>query len=253
MGKTLKIKIGGIIETSFIDVINEPSLVIFFSCCNFRCPWCQNYPLAIGKIIKEIELEELTKIIESNKIAIEYVQASGGEPTLQKEGLIELFRKVKEIGLKTSLDTNGSFPEVVEELINQKLLDHFAMDVKFPPFTGKSIEKIIGVSIPNVKEKILKTLNLAKKIKFVELRTTYIPTLVEEEKIYKIAEEISSISKEFLYVVQQFNPNGEFPLTELKKYGYTPVKKLERIAKKIREDTGLRVFIRAREIGVKEI
>lgn len=253
MGKTLKIKIGGIITISFIDVINAPSLVIFFGFCNFKCPWCQNFPIVSGEKVYEIDIDEIIKRIEENKIIIEYVQASGGEPTLQKNALIELFKRVKEIGLKTSLDTNGSYPKVIKELIEKNLLDHLAMDVKFPLFSDFEIEKVIGTKIEGIKEKIIESLNIAKKLSFVEIRTTFVPTLVEEDEILKIASDISKISKKFFYVIQQFNPKGDFFDKKFSSFDFIPLEKLVEIGKNVKKSTGLKVFIRAREVGIKEI
>ncbi|HDJ96651.1 MAG TPA: radical SAM protein, partial [Candidatus Aenigmarchaeota archaeon] len=115
----MKVKIGGIKEVSLVDVLFYPSFVIWFSGCNFRCPWCHNGPLALGNG-KNVNVSHIIEKVKENKKFVDFVQITGGEPTLQKDAVLHIFREVKKMGLKTSLNTNGSNPKVIENLIENE-------------------------------------------------------------------------------------------------------------------------------------
>ena len=119
----MKVRLGGIVDTSTVDWYGKVSTVVFFAGCNFRCPFCQNASLISMGSGKAVSLEYVLDRVRTNRFLLDAVCVTGGEPTLQAEGLMELCRLVKSEGLLTSLDTNGSRPEVVEALISEGLLD----------------------------------------------------------------------------------------------------------------------------------
>lgn len=197
----MRAKIGSIKEVSLVDVLFHPSFVIWFSGCNFRCPWCHNGPLVFGEG-ELIEIDEVIEKIRETKDFIDFVHVTGGEPTLQEDALLELFKGVKEIGLKTSLNTNGSRPKVVEKLLKKGLLDHIAIDVK-APLEYSSYSKVVGI-YPKVKN-IERTLRLCRRLKFVEIRTTVIPGLITGGDVMSICKKLKTYLNDFHYVLQQLS------------------------------------------------
>lgn len=131
-------KIGVIEKSSFIDYPGIVSAVLFLRGCNRRCEYCHNKELwyAEGECIPE---NEVLSFLESKKGLLQGVVFSGGEPLLQLEELIPFMRKVKALGYKIKLDTNGDWPLCLERVLNEKLVDFVAIDLNFmresPRFT----------------------------------------------------------------------------------------------------------------------
>lgn len=171
----ISMKINNYIKNSFIDYPGQICTSIFVSGCNMNCWYCHNRELldSLGLVDKT---EEVLSFLETRKGKIDAVAISGGEPTLQK-GLKEFIIKVKQMGFKIKLDTNGLRPEVLEDLLNNNLLDYVAMDIKAP---YKKYEEITGVIINF--ENLNKSINLLKNSKInYEFRTTFTPDLNLED------------------------------------------------------------------------
>jgi len=170
----------GIIETSFIDYPKLVSLVIFTSGCNFRCHYCHN-PELVKQEEPFMSEEKLLTTIEEKKDWIDGVVITGGEPTLH-EDLPKLIKKIKDFGLLVKLDTNGSNPKMLKELIDKKFIDYIAMDIKAPLDDYK---KVIQNDY-NAKD-ILESIELIKSSGIdYEFRTTILPNLINEKDILKI-------------------------------------------------------------------
>ena len=126
--------IGGLIKTSLIDYPGMVSCVVFTQGCNFHCPYCHNpdlVPMTRSRS-EMIEANHVLSFLEKRKGLLDAVVVSGGEPTLQK-GLADFLRKVKAMGFRVKLDTNGSRPQVLRVLVAENLLDYVAMDLKTAP------------------------------------------------------------------------------------------------------------------------
>ena len=119
------------ISVSFIDYPGKIAATVFVSGCNSRCPYCHNSSLIS---VKEGICDEadIFKYLKSRKGRIDGICITGGEPTLWK-GLKNFIERVKALDLCVKLDTNGSRPEKLKELINENLIDYIAMDIKAPP------------------------------------------------------------------------------------------------------------------------
>lgn len=190
---------GGYLPASFLDWEGHVAAVIFTSGCNFKCPWCHNSDLVFSKT-DPIKIATILNDIERRRSFLDGVVISGGEPTICPS-LIPLMRELKSMGLPVKLDTNGSFPNVLESIFDEKLVDFVAMDVK-APLNDEDLEIVTGVSISS--NLLKKSINLIKKYApAYEFRTTYLPELLSKEKLFQIREELDDDDH---WVVQCFKP-----------------------------------------------
>lgn len=229
------VSIKGLQKTSLIDYEPYIASVIFLTGCNFRCPYCQNPDLVLDNPeLPEILEKDVLKFLKEKKGWIDGVCISGGEPTTQKD-LPEFIEKIKKIGLRVKLDTNGSNPEMIKELIDKKLVDYIAMDIKAP------IEKY--GEVVNVKvdiDDIKKSIDIIKNSDIdYDFRITAVPTLTDDNDIKKISEWLKT-SKRFF--IQQFRPNIclEKSFEKIKPYTREELERLIKIAKPYFGFVGLR-------------
>ncbi len=144
-------KLAGFVPLSLCDYPGRVAAVVFTQGCNFRCPWCHNghlLPLAADPAQAVSEAHVLSVLAERRK-RLGGVVVSGGEPTLQP-ALPRFLRSLKALGLDVKLDTNGSHPQVLRQLLADRLLDYVAMDVKAPweryaALTGQSVCDVAAV------------------------------------------------------------------------------------------------------------
>ena len=175
----------GIEKLSLVDFDGKIACTLFTGGCNYRCPFCHNSPL-----IKEqpfLDLNEILAYLEKRKKMLDAVVISGGEPTLHKN-LPDILKVLKELGYVIKLDTNGTNPKMLKELIEDKLIDYVAMDIKG---SLNNYHLITGVNNPlldNIKESI----NVLKKSNIdFEFRTT----LVKEYHTLEIINEMKELLK----------------------------------------------------------
>jgi pyruvate formate lyase activating enzyme len=123
-------RIGGWLKHSFIDFPGTVSTVLFFCGCNLRCPYCHNPSLVYADdTAGVVDFGEVQSYLERRSGIIEGVVFSGGEPTLQRDALLSIAERVRALGLKIKLDTNGLKPEVIAALAP----DYLALDLKTHP------------------------------------------------------------------------------------------------------------------------
>ena len=181
-------RIGGFQKFSLIDFPKKSSAVIFTQGCNFRCSYCHNpelvYENLFGVPVRE---EEVFAFLEQRKNILDGVVITGGEPTLQPD-LADFILKIKSKGYFVKLDTNGSNPDIISRLLNKRLLDFIAMDIKAPLDKYKSV---CGVKI-NI-QNIRKSIEIIKKSNIpFEFRTTYDMSKLIEYDIQRIKEETAA-------------------------------------------------------------
>ena len=188
-------KIGGFQRFSLIDYPAKISAIIFTQGCNFRCPYCHNPELIDPKLFTSALDEDLIFSFLRKRVGkLDGVVITGGEPLLQHD-LIEFIKKVKEMGYLIKLDTNGSYPEKLERLLD--LIDYIAMDIKAP------LEKYHDVVRADVcTEKIMEsiTMILNGNIDY-EFRTTVVKAFLTEDDLICIAKLIRGAKR---YVLQKF-------------------------------------------------
>lgn len=192
-------QIGGITKSSLIDYPKKISAVIFLIGCNFNCPYCHNPELVISNIIEPIDINTIYSFLKKRKGLLDGVVITGGEPTLHKK-LPEFIKNIKDMGYLIKLDTNGSNPNMVEELIENKLIDYIAMDIK-APFDEYNNIITKEINIENVK-KTFKLL-VQNKVDY-EFRTTVVSNLLNYESFVKINEIFKKEGKIKKYCLQRF-------------------------------------------------
>jgi len=189
--------LAGLQKNSFIDFPGKISCVLFTTGCNFICPYCHNADLARGEYPERFELTEIIAFLKSRRGLLEGVVITGGEPTLEK-GIVGLCRTVKALGYPVKLDTNGSRPGVLRQLITQHLVDFIAMDIKAPlkdyhPFSRD----------PNIHERLTTSIRtIMESAPAYEFRTTCAAPFVNETTVESIAKTIEGAD---CYVLQPFN------------------------------------------------
>ena len=179
----------GLQKMTLLDYPGKIACTVFLGGCNFRCPFCHNSELFMGKPQKLMEDEEFFTFLKSRKGLLDGVCVSGGEPPLCKN-LPEFMTKIKEMGFLTKLDTNGYRPEVLKALAEANLIDYVAMDVKNSP---AMYAKTVG----------LQTMELARieeSLRFLiegnvdyELRTTLVSQLHTEKSIQDMGQWLGSL------------------------------------------------------------
>ena len=138
--------------TSSIEYPKNMSFVIFLAKCPLRCPYCSN-----SEILEEgteISLEEIYEKIDDSAMFMDAVVVSGGEPLVQYEDVIEIFKYVREIGLKTKLDTSGVYPDRLQKILDLGLVDYVAMDIKNSPEGYGETVGVPRMDISNVEQSV---------------------------------------------------------------------------------------------------
>jgi pyruvate formate lyase activating enzyme len=188
--------LAGIEHNSLIDYPGKVACVVFLTGCNFTCPYCHNPDLARGRHPDRICIEDLLRFLKPRRLLLDGVVITGGEPTLAP-GLAELCRAIREVGLAVKLDTNGSRPEVLAHLMEERLVDYIAMDLKTtldgyaPVLTTEAIAPLIAQSI---------ALILTGRVDY-EFRTTGVRSFVDDQKIVAMAQAIQGARR---YILQPF-------------------------------------------------
>lgn len=187
----------GMEKISLLDYEGYVVCALFTCGCNFKCPWCHNAPLALSLVDNPLNFNDIIAYLEKRKGIIDGVCITGGEPTMMPS-LKEYLIKLKALNLRIKLDTNGTNPEVIKDLITNNLIDYVAMDIK----SGlQSYPKVTNTSIIQF-EKIKTTINFLEKTNFPhEFRTTLIKEYHDENDIKEIGELIKGTK---IFYLQKF-------------------------------------------------
>jgi len=146
--------ISGMQKLTLLDYPGNTACLIFTQGCNFRCPFCHNRDLVENEIEHEIiDEKEVFKYLEKRKGILDGICITGGEPLLQRD-IEDFISKVKEMGFKVKLDTNGSSPFRLKSLLDKGLLDYVAMDIKNDFLNYDKTSGIERINIENIKRSI---------------------------------------------------------------------------------------------------
>ena len=195
--------ISGLQKTTLLDYPGCVACTVFTGGCNFRCPFCHNSSLVIPERIAEgMAEEEIMAFLRKRVGVLDGVAITGGEPLLHKD-MPELLRRIKALGYKIKLDSNGSNPQLLEDIINEGLVDRVAMDIKnSPTLYGRTIG-IENYDLSAVERS--KNFLLEGRVEY-EFRTTVVKGLHTEESIRQAAKWIEGAKE---YYLQQFKDSGD--------------------------------------------
>ncbi|WP_373211871.1 anaerobic ribonucleoside-triphosphate reductase activating protein [Ruminococcus sp. 5_1_39BFAA] len=188
-------KICGYNKTTLLDYPGKVAATIFLGSCNFRCPFCQNSSLVLHPAVQpEIPTDEVLSFLKKRQGILDGVCISGGEPTLSEE-LPDFIREIKALGYAVKLDTNGSRPYVVKELVKEGLIDKAAMDIKACPDNYKALS---GLRYPDM-DSIFETVDfLMEGHVDYEFRTTVVKELHTEKDFIEIGQWLSGAKAYYL-------------------------------------------------------
>ena len=218
-------KIGGLQKTSLLDYPGKISAIIWTVGCNFKCPFCYNPQLVKGEV-ELIDENKIFSFLKKRKNLLEAVSITGGEPLLQQD-IVGFTEKLKKMGYLVKIDTNGTFPDRLEKLLDEKLVDYVSMDVKAPL---EKYNELTGVKV-NV-SKIKKSIEIIKnQASDYEFKTTIIPSFLSKEDIVKIAELLKNSKR---YYLQQFKNDTPLISEDLRQIKPYPREYLEGIIEQIK-------------------
>jgi pyruvate formate lyase activating enzyme len=187
-------KFSGLQKVSLVDYPNKVASVLFTPGCNLKCPFCHNWRIVVDPKPPFLQEAVALRILESRKKYVDAVVVTGGEPTMHK-GLPKFLSKLKERGFQIKLDTNGFYPQVLEECLGY--VDYVALDIKTSP------EKYRLLGAESTTE-LLHTVEILKtdKVEY-EFRTTMVPEIITAEDVSKI-KDLTKGAK--THAFQQFVP-----------------------------------------------
>lgn len=185
----------GLTKTTLLDFPGMVACTVFTGGCNFRCPFCHN-----GQLVEEVDTsnavseEEIWQLLDKRKNVLKGVCISGGEPTLQPD-IIDFIKQIKDRGYKVKLDTNGYKPEILEYLLEKKLADYVAMDIKN---SRRRYAETTGINDLDFK-KIQTSVDLLKRgTTDYEFRTTVVRQYHTQEDLDDIGRLVGEESKWYI-------------------------------------------------------
>ena len=202
-------KVTGIKKLTLLDYPGVVACTVFTAGCNFRCPFCHNAMLVLPEQIDDECLtdDEVFGFLKKRRGVLDGVAVTGGEPLLHAD-MPEFLARVKELGYKIKLDTNGSNPELLSEIVKNKLVDRVAMDIKNAP---EEYARTIGLkSFDIAPVERSKEMLLRGDIDY-EFRTTVVKGIHTKESLIGAAKWIEGAKE---YYLQQFKDSGNLILPD---------------------------------------
>jgi len=222
-----QMRILGFMETSLVDWDGHIVSVIFLGGCNFRCPFCHNYKLAHNDPkFPEIPWNEISPVLKRKKSWLDGVCITGGEPMMHPE-IFSLCQDIKEQGIGVKMDTNGYYPYPLKRLIEQKLCDFVAMDVKAP--LNEKYSQAVGRKLDLAPIRRSIQLLMESGIGY-EFRSTLVPGLIDPEDIPKIGKAVKGAK---LFTFQHYNPK-DAPTKAYKEKGSYSRTQAEEMAERLK-------------------
>lgn len=187
---------------TLLDYPGKVACTLFTAGCNFRCPFCHNAGLVLPDRLEEASIseDEVMSFLKKRAGMLDGVAITGGEPLLHTD-MSEFLEKIKNLGYKIKLDTNGSNPKLLKEIVNAGLVDRVAMDIKNAP---TEYNKTAGCSVDMEKIEESKDFLLTGTCDY-EFRTTVVKGIHTKESIVAAAKWISGAKE---YYLQQFKDSG---------------------------------------------
>lgn len=209
----MPLEIKGLQKTSLVDFPGKVCATLFLGGCNFRCPFCHNTDLVLKpESVPTMPHSEVLGFLEGRRNWLDGVCITGGEPTVHA-ALPELVVEIKALGLAVKVDTNGTSPEMLKLLVDKKLVDYVAMDIKSDP---ERYNKAAGVDVdmPALQKSI--DLLMQNAVRY-EFRTTAVPGFFDEKAAGEIGKWLKGAEH---YALQQFK--SDVRLLDQKLQGVKP-------------------------------
>ena len=221
-------------KTTLLDYPGHVAATLFTCGCNFRCPFCHNSDLVLKHTSSDfIPEEEIFAFLKKRKNILSGICITGGEPTLQPD-LVEFIHKIRSLGYKIKLDTNGYRPEIISNLLKKNLLDYIAMDIK-AGFSNYS--KVCGLQKTDI-HNITKSISIIENSNInYEFRTTVVKELHTDKDFQEIAQMLSPKST---YFIQSFKDSGHILAPGLSSYDKQTLEYYLSIIKKTIPNSSLR-------------
>ncbi len=203
MSNEKSIKVCGLMKTTLLDFPGRIAATVFTPGCNMRCPFCHNPRVVFGKD-ELIPLDEIYSFLKKRRGVLDGICITGGEPTLWGEALYSFAYDVKSLGYLVKLDTNGTNPVLLSRLLEDKILDYVAMDIKTVP-EEKAYARVCGANVDI--GKITESIEILKATSVDnEFRTTVVNELHTEGDLVSAARKLCGGKKYFL---QHFVDSGD--------------------------------------------
>lgn len=217
--------IHGFNKLTLLDYPEKMACTIFTGGCNFRCPFCHNASLVLNKVTQPvISEEEVLEVLKNRTKVLEGVCITGGEPTLQKD--LPLFiEKIKDLGYLVKLDTNGYRPGMLKYLLDSKLIDYAAMDIKNSKGKYSLSAGIDNIDLSPIEESINYIMN--SNITY-EFRTTVIAEHHTKEDFLSIADWLKGAKA---YYLQAFKDSGDLLCGGLTGYSINELTEIKELIK----------------------
>ncbi|NMB39579.1 MAG: anaerobic ribonucleoside-triphosphate reductase activating protein [Firmicutes bacterium] len=218
----------GIQKLSLLDYPGELCCTIFTGGCNMRCPFCHNAGIVLGNNLSESKIEwgEILQFLQKRIKLLDGVCISGGEPTLQKD-LESRISEIKALGFLVKLDTNGTRPSVLKNLVQAGLVDYVAVDIKNTPQKYHITAGIEDFNIGLIQETI--DFLLAGKVDY-EFRTTVVKEFHEIDDIIAICKWLQGAKR---YYLQKFTDSDNLIQSGLHSYSDTEMGVIKRVVQPI--------------------
>lgn len=195
--------LSGLQKLTLLDYPGKVACTVFTAGCNFRCPFCHNASLVLPeRFSQDVTEEDILAFLKKRVGILDGVAITGGEPLLHKE-LPAFLRQVKELGYLVKLDTNGSFPDRLKEVVSEGLVDRVAMDIKNAPDLYAETAGIPRLDLQDIERS--KNFLLAGSVEY-EFRTTVVKGLHTSESLIEAAKWITGANE---YYLQQFKDSGD--------------------------------------------
>lgn len=222
-------KLVGLQKMTVLDFPGRVACIVFTFGCNFRCPFCHNASLVVGDSDNQITEDEIFAYLKKRQGILDGVVVTGGEPLLQKD-IEDFLRKIKTLGFEIKLDTNGTFPDKLKNIVNEGLVDYVAMDIKNSPEYYSVTAGVEDLNLEKIKESVDFLIG-QNKVPY-EFRTTIVAQYHSEDMMDKIGEFIKGAEN---YYLQGFVDSGDLIGNNLSALPKANMQKMaERISKYVK-------------------
>ena len=226
-------KIHGLQKMTLLDYPGRVACTVFFGGCNMRCPFCHNAELLDGTAPAVMDDEELLSFLKKRQGLLDGVAITGGEPLLQKD-LPELMGKIRDLGYPVKLDTNGTFPDRLNRMITDGLVQYVAMDIKNSQERYADTAGLKEMDLAPVRESV--SLLMEGRTEY-EFRTTVVKEFHDEEDFPKMAKMIEGAKH---YYLQQFTDRDTVPFEGFHAHSAEDMKRFAELVRPYVQDVQLR-------------